>query len=73
MRANLTPNPFQKTLTPQLGDADAVPSPAERARVNLYLGDIEGKGNNRRGARSLLRTEKLTDSQNDTKILAAGR
>jgi hypothetical protein len=39
---NLTPNPFQKTLTP---GADAVPSPAERARVSRYSGDIEGKGN----------------------------
>ena len=49
--ANLTPNPFLRTLTP---GADTVPSPAKkRARVIWYSGDIEGKGNNRFGRRYL--------------------
>ena len=34
--------PSCRTLTP---GADAVPSPAERARVNRYSREIEGKGN----------------------------
>ena len=44
------PNPPTPSWRPFLTPgANAVPSPAERARVIRYSGDIEGKGDNRGG------------------------
>jgi hypothetical protein len=49
--ANLTPNPFLRTLTP---GADAVPSPAKKAgEGNLVLRRHRGEGNNRFGRKYL--------------------